>query len=564
MADGAVFDISIEAESIGVDASAAELNALAAKIQQTNAVATQFDTAIAAARARLEEASAAARLAADALAVGEQRYKELESAANRAAKQVEKAAAAGKDTTALQAAADAAAAAMREQASVVDELRQKSEQAAAAQNKLADTLKVLEREGASAAAAMKKSEPAVDGMATAADALGQNEKVEQIKKLGAALSSAGGVAVIAAAAFVALTAATVGAYLALAKFAVTANAEAMTKLQAAQDRLAKGWKGLFSGVNLDKFVAAVEDLFSIFDEGTSTANALKVLFSTMLQPLFDAAAVVGPYVKEMFKGVVLGALLFTIAVLRVRNAIIRMIPAETRAAIKELIGQTVTMETAMKVGVAIAMTLAGVLAVLAATFVSIGISIAIAMAPMLLMIAAIGAVVAAFVYWDKIVAKVTETLGGWATAAKDAAKNLIDGLVNGIKAGVGLVVDALKGLASSGIAAFKKTLGIASPSKVFELQASHTVAGYVQGIEAGEDDVENALESMVSPALGAPAGGSSTSTSTSTSRAVHIGQLTINAPSGDAEAIAGAVKRALLELMEGATLTIGGGEAPAT
>ena len=157
MANGASFEINVEAKSLGIDSSAAQLTAFAQKLQNVDTVATQFDSVVAAASKRLEEASEAAKSASGELAKAETKYAGLEVAANRAAKAVEKAAAAGKDTAALKVAAEDAAAAMRAQVSVVDELAAKSREAASAQSELAGTLKTLQSNQAAASAEIKKA-----------------------------------------------------------------------------------------------------------------------------------------------------------------------------------------------------------------------------------------------------------------------------------------------------------------------------------------------------------------------------------------------------------------------
>lgn len=571
MADGATFDISIEAQSLGVESSAAELNAFAEKLQKTNAVATQFDSAIAAARKRLEETASAAKLAADALKAGETRYRELESAANRAAKAVEKAASKGEDTSALQAAAAAAAAKMREQASAVDDLRRKSTAAEAAQRKLTTSLKTLEGEAASAATEMKKTTPAIDGTTNALKGLGGGDKVEKIQKLKAAFSTLHGATLITAVGVAAMTAAMFAGVVAMGAFAVKSSPTNMQKLSAAVDRVHKGFVALFSGIKLDKFIAALEDIMSLFDEGTSSASGLKKLVETILQPMIDAATFLAPYVKEMFKGMIHGALQVAIAVLKARNEIFKMLPPETRAAIKEFIDHTFTLQNAFKLGTGIAIALAAVVVVLTVALAAMAVAELAALWPVLLIVAAVAAVIAAFVYWDQIMANLSATFDGIKADVANLASNLIDGLVNGIKSGAKWVIDALKNLAKSGVDAFKSALGISSPSKVFALQAHYTAQGYVEGIEDSAPAVGSALESMVSPAdaSGAapsvsggqrppPTGGASAG-----ARTVHIENLTVGA--GEVAAANWVkVKQLLLEAVEGASFTIGGGEAPAT
>ena len=558
MADAAAkFDIEIETSSRGIDSTAAELNTLVDKIRMTDTVATKFDTVVAATSKRLEEASAAAKLASDTLGSAEKRYKELESAANNAAKQLERASAAGKDTKELAAAATAAKAKMAAQGKTVDDLREKSKTAAAAQGKLAESLKVLKGKQGEATAAMQKAAPAT---ATAT-------------KGGSALAAGFG---LAAAAAIAVALAVWGAVYALGAYAIAVNPAATMRLTRAQERMQLGMKKLFQGLKLDAFIGGLEQVMSLFDEGTSSANGMKKLIETIFQPIFDGAAKAAPYVKEFFKGMIYGALLVVIGVLSIRNAIFKAMSPETRAWIKQTADRIFTLENAFTAGKYAALAIAAV----------IGLAIAV-LAIMWGWVIAIVAAIANWTEitrylsatWDEVTAAISDAIddlidyvtGAWddlVTGAQDAAANMITGIVDGIKAGAKWVYDAVKGLGSGAVSKFKSVLGIASPSKVFKAQSLFIAKGSAEGIEDGTPEVHSALEAMVSPAdapEGAPpakglSSSSSTSTSSSNSRTIHIASLVVG-DSPTAKENLGAVKAMLLEVLEGASLTIGGGEA---
>ncbi|MBP9863390.1 MAG: hypothetical protein KBD62_35925 [Kofleriaceae bacterium] len=543
MADGARFDINIEASSLGVDSTASELNTLVERMTKANTVATQFDSVVAAARARLDEATAAATAAAGALGAAEGRYKELESAANKAAKEVEKAAVAGKDTTALQAAASAAAAKMHEQASAVDELRTKSLAAAKAQDTLKGTLKALEGQQATAAAAVQK------------------KAVPAVKDYSAALTAgavAAGAMVVGAAAGV----------IALAKFGfgILSNAANMMRLTLAQQRMQLGMQRLFKGLQWDKFTRGLEDIMTLFDEGTSSANGMKKLIETVLQPLIDGAVKAAPLVKEMFKGLIYGALQVAIAVLKVRNAIWFALSPETRSQIKAVSDEILTLKNAFTVGE----TAAKVLAVAA---VALGVAFAVGMIPVILLAITIQRVIDIAEWLGDSIGDVVDAIGDaidglsdWVDSAATAASDMIDGLVNGIKKGIGKVVAAVKGLASSAIQAFTGKDGIDahSPSKVFELRGHWSGEGYAQGVDKSAGLVEDAMVSMASPpdfsvtapaSTPAPSGGSPR-------QSIVIQSLTIGSDPVSQSNLA-QFKQMLLEVFEGASITIGGGEAAA-
>lgn len=544
MADGARFDINIEAKAIGVDSSADQLNTLVERMTKTTSVATIFDKAVAAARARLDEASVSAASAARALGVAEGRYKELESAANKAAKQVEKAAAAGKDTTALRAAADAAIAKAREQGVATDALRAKSIAASKAQTQLAESLKTLEAQQEATRQATK-----------AAAEQAANKSAASAAKLESFVMGA-------TAAFVGLAVAAGAGVLSLAKFGfgVQTNVANMQRLTMAQQRMQLGMQRLFKGLQWDKFTRGLEDVMTLFDEGTSSANGMKMLIETILQPLIDGATKAAPLVKEMFKGLIYGALQVVIAVLKIRNSIFKAMSPEMRAEIKAVSDQVFTLKNAFTVGETAAEVLAAVVAAL-------GVAFAVGSIPVMLIVVSVQRVIAIFNWLTEEIPKAIDAIGDFASNAIDAAGDIVDGIVTGIKDNAKKVWQALKDLALGGIKAFQNVLRIGSPSKVFALQAKYTADGYVQGIEQSTPEVNSALETMVDPAAatsGAIAPSStSTSTSSSSTKSVTIQQLTI----GGGEVAASnwsQLRQMLVELVGDGNLTIGGGEAPAT
>lgn len=71
---------------------------------------------------------------------------------------------------------------------------------------------------------------------------------------------------------------------------------------------------------------------------------------------------------------------------------------------------------------------------------------------------------------------------------------LMDGLVNGITAGLGRVKDAITGAGSAAIDWFKQKLGIHSPSRVFAQLGGYTMQGYGQGLLAEQSNPLSALQ----------------------------------------------------------------------
>lgn len=76
-------------------------------------------------------------------------------------------------------------------------------------------------------------------------------------------------------------------------------------------------------------------------------------------------------------------------------------------------------------------------------------------------------------------------LGGIGSALYDAGIDLIQGMINGIKAAAGRIASAAKDVVSGAINAAKSALGISSPSKVFRTIGGQTMQGLALGIEGG-------------------------------------------------------------------------------
>lgn len=76
----------------------------------------------------------------------------------------------------------------------------------------------------------------------------------------------------------------------------------------------------------------------------------------------------------------------------------------------------------------------------------------------------------------------------------ELGKNIIDGVINGVKNAASSLINVFKDLASSALDAVKSFFGIASPSKVMRDQVGKMLpAGMAQGVEEGMDDEEERI-----------------------------------------------------------------------
>lgn len=73
---------------------------------------------------------------------------------------------------------------------------------------------------------------------------------------------------------------------------------------------------------------------------------------------------------------------------------------------------------------------------------------------------------------------------------------IVNGLVNGLLAGLGSVKNAISSIGDASIGWFKEKLGIHSPSRVFAELGGFTMAGLTKGLEGGQKGPLDALSSM--------------------------------------------------------------------
>jgi len=322
------------------------------------------------------------------------------------------------------------------------------------------------------------------------------------------------------------------------------------------EKLGEKFDGLFKGVNTEPFLLELFKLMSLLDASTSSGKALRVMINTMLDPIYASVAKAGPFVREFFRGMVIGALLTTIAVLKVRNALQDAFGDDE--AKEGVTGLQVALYAGAGAAILIAVALVALTVVLGILAVAIGV-VAVALAILFLpftivvaiVIAAIVAVIAGFVALAVAVKTAYDYIA--ALDFKAIGASMMQGLVNGITSGASAVMNALRSLASKMKSTVETALNMHSPSKVFAELGLNTSAGFAQGIDDGAGDVNRAVESMVQ--VPPPAGiGQTGSVSSSSSNTVTI---TINAPSGDARDIASQVERVLGDVLEGAAISFG-------
>lgn len=98
--------------------------------------------------------------------------------------------------------------------------------------------------------------------------------------------------------------------------------------------------------------------------------------------------------------------------------------------------------------------------------------------------------------------KIKSAVGDLSHLLVEAGKDLVRGLINGIKNIGGEVGDAIKGVAQGAVDKAKSILHIKSPSQVFAEIGTNIGAGLIQGIQGMQQDTNQAMTQLVTPTIG--------------------------------------------------------------
>jgi hypothetical protein len=259
------------------------------------------------------------------------------------------------------------------------------------------------------------------------------------------------------------------------------------------ERLKENWDSLFKNLKIDGLLGALSKVTALLDENSVTGKALRKILEVVFQPLADGASHIMPIVEAFFQGATVGALLFLLVALKIRNAVRKLLPDDV---MKKLdLAEVAFYAGAFAIGAFI--TALGLLAAVAA---AVGISLALVTAPIWIPFV-LGAAAVFLMYKGLKAIQGAFDKDAW----KSAGDNIIGGLVEALESGAQVVVDAVKGLAEKALKAFTVFNDIHSPSKLYRRTARWIPAGAARGIEDGADEVEDAAADMLTPpSLAAP------------------------------------------------------------
>lgn len=265
---------------------------------------------------------------------------------------------------------------------------------------------------------------------------------------------------------------------------------------------------LFTGVKTAPMLAAAEKLFRFLDDSTIEGKALKALLETLLNPVFEGLARAGPAAKQFFQGMIIGALMVAIAILKVKKRL------------EDVIGLKLDLGAIdwTKLGIAVMFAAAALAVVVGAIGLVVGLILA-SVAVVGLLAFAFGTLV---VQGAKAVAALPAAIGSLlnflvsrVSAMADAGRQFAAGLAEGIRSGLSEVVNAALSLATGAVDAIKNKLKMRSPSKLGQDIGGNFGGSIAMGAESETGTVQAAAiglgEALVPPQRGsaaaAPGGG---------------------------------------------------------
>jgi hypothetical protein len=302
---------------------------------------------------------------------------------------------------------------------------------------------------------------------------------------------------------------------------------------------------IFSGLRIEGFLGALNEITSMFSQSTATGVALKTIVETLFNPLLDQIGAGAPLVKRFFQGMVIGALQLAIVIVRTRNWLRHAFGDAS------LFGGLDAGALALSLGIAtieefrdVLLTLGVVLAALAAPFI---------------LAAAVGAVFGAALgaLADFTMNAAARLLGLFDLFAA-VGKGMVAGLVGGLARGRDAVVAGVRGLANDAQNALRDVLQIRSPSRVFAELGAQIPRGLAAGVDEGAHIATGAVEGLAGDAGDAGAGRAGAG---GAARSLSIGEIHIHTAATDARGIAEDMREKLAEVFEGLALGAGAPEA---
>jgi hypothetical protein len=259
----------------------------------------------------------------------------------------------------------------------------------------------------------------------------------------------------------------------------------MLSLDVQSKKLRENMGRIFGGLKIDGLLKGISEVLNLFSQTTASGRALKTLAETMLNPLLTAIEAVGPIAKRFFQGLVIGALLVTIGLQRVRNWWLKTFGDS------EILKGMNLQHGAVIAGILVVGALAAMVLGLAAAMGLLAVAVVVASLP--------------FIAFAKVVGDAYSAIENKDWKALGIA--IARGVAAGVTLGASEAILAITRMGADMAKAFKNKLKIASPSGVFKAEAKWIPEGVIQPIKSSAPRVRAAVEAMVRvPRMGLKAG----------------------------------------------------------
>jgi len=297
-------------------------------------------------------------------------------------------------------------------------------------------------------------------------------------------------------------------------------ARQMMSLSMISVKLKESFQAIFSGVNIEPLLSMLYRLSQLFSRNSDSGRALRAIMTALLGPFIRELGTATNAIEWFAKELVILALKAAIAFVRLRNYI-------TRALGEGIIGKILKSKQSMEI-FHIALITIGIAAVGLVAIIGVFIFLLIgAVTPLVLIaIAMYKGAQAGRKYADQIIVAI-KTMQQMKTEAVQFGADLINGIIEGLGTGVVRLRAAIANVARQTTKAFRDTLGIRSPSRVFAQFGLAIPQGVSQGIDRGAPAASSSASRMVSTAAS-----NITNVRGGASRAVQTGDIHIHVGAG--------------------------------
>jgi hypothetical protein len=322
-------------------------------------------------------------------------------------------------------------------------------------------------------------------------------------------------------------------------------ARQMLSLSVQSAKLHESFSALFHGLSLEPLLRGLRSVTELFSQQTESGKALKHLMGFLFQPVVDGAETAGLYVRRFFQG-------FIIAALRVENVILRLRIWFADTFGGSLLGKLDATKLAVYAGQAAFALLAVSVGLAAIAAGALVVALAVLFSPLIGLISLV----------DNLIDLFSEL---WTLDWAGMGRDVVAGIVGGLKSGAVWIRDTMTGLADGAYKAFKKRLGIASPSKEFAKLGQTLPQGVAVGVDRDAPRAQDAIERMVSVpqgtiprAQGGAVAEGGASKGASPSLSIELGGIVIQTQATAAPGIVADIEPALMRLLERVALQLGG------